>query len=543
MEKNLLYVRSSVSGFTVWKGSNFMKKYLFGIIVLALVLCAGGCQEKSQTYFNEENQSEEPAGTSGEEETLQEELYQTADGEIHDDLWECLERAKKSKDKIVWIISTPIHGAWYEAERLVKLNAKLRKEKNFELELCYLSDDGKYGERLQKILKKGYGDLCFTGGKLHEKTYFQNQKALVEDGLVHDLGDMAGSKEERVIRDAFDEEEWNGVRESKGTFFLPHQNFISHAVYIAFSKKYVSEKKAKQFDGKLDSLLEYVNQKTEKKLGRNTLIWNVSFYDALSALGIYQLGGIWYSHETGEAAPAFSSEKWHSVSRMLHDCWERDIMFRKVQLDATSSELADKQIAKNEFAIAVFTEDSLLESIRDTAMVFEIPYYFAEEHSGHTAVVEQSGKKRQVYSLLSALLGDSAYANLLILGEKGEDYIIKGGYAYDPEEEGSMGAHVAKEIFGVTDLAYNAVGERFGKNVKKGKEAYFSSKNFRVSALNGFCPDFDAVSLYSDEKYLEIWKKKNHDKRYEEVKAMFAKKQKKDVETLNRQVREWQKTR
>ena len=61
--------------------------------------------------------------------------------------------------------------------------------------------------------------------------------------------------------------------------------------------------------------------------------------------------------------------------------------------------------------------------------------------------------------------------------------------------------------------------------------------------MNGFCPDFDAVSLYSDEKYLEIWKKKNHDKRYEEVKAMFAKKQKKDVETLNRQVREWQKTR
>lgn len=521
-----------------------MRRCLYGMIMLMLVLCMGGCQ-KNQTYFNdsEESKTKETPDT-GDAQAASKGAFQTADGEVHDELLEYLKRAKASKNKLVWIVSTPISGAWYDGELLAKFNEKLRKEKNLELELCYLPDDeDKYGQRLRELLEKGYGDLCFSGEAQQWKTSFQDQKALVENGLVHDLGDMAGSKEERMIRDAFDEEEWNGVKESEGTFFLPTQVFFAHRAYVAFSKKYIPQEKAGQFDGKLDSLLGYVDKKAEKELGRNTIVWNMSYYDTLSSLGICQLEGVWYSHETGEAAPAFSSDKWYSVFRMLHDCWERDIMFRRIQWDSVSTELANKQIAKNEFAIAVFANDSLLDSVGDTATVYEMPYYFSETGAGHTAVAEQSEKKQQVYSLLSTLLGDSSYANLFILGEKGKDYTIKDGYAYDAEDEIPIGAHVAKSTFGISDMVHNAIGEEFGKDVKKGKKAYFSSKNCRISALNGFRPDLGSVSNISDEKYLGIWKKKDFEKQYKAVREKFAQKQKKDIEILNRQVREWKKTR
>ncbi len=520
-----------------------MKRRLYWVVLLILALCMGGCQKKNQIHFMEENQSEIPAEQDGDEEMPQEGGYQTSDGEIHNNIWDCLDQAKQSEDKIVWIIPTPISGAWYEADRLVKFNEKLKKEKGLELELCYLQEnDGQYGEQLQEILKKGYGDLCFSGSFFQTDAYFQDQKALVESGLLHDLGDLSGSEEERVIRDAFDEKEWKGVNGEDGTFFLPTQDFFPHRTYVAFSKKYIPQKKAEQFDGKLDSLMEYVDDMQEDELGRNTLIWNMSYYDTLYTLGIYQLGGLWYNHETGEAEPAFSSEKWYSVFKMLHDCRERDIMFRPIQWDATSTPQAYQKIRENKFAVAVFINDSLLEYVRDTSTVFELPYYFAEANTGHTAIVEQSEKKQKVYSLLSGVLGDPAYANLLILGEKGKDYYVKSGYAYTMDGE-PAGAVVCRSAFSVNDLVYNASGNMFGKDVQKEKKAYFSSKKCRTSALNGFCPDFGEISSYPDEKYMKIWKQDDFESQYKKVQEMFAKKQKKDVETVNRQIQEWRKTK
>ncbi len=220
-----------------------MRRCLYGMIMLMLVLCMGGCQ-KNQTYFNdsEESKTKETPDT-GDAQAASKGAFQTADGEVHDELLEYLKRAKASKNKLVWIVSTPISGAWYDGELLAKFNEKLRKEKNLELELCYLSDDeDKYGQRLRELLEKGYGDLCFSGEAQQWKTSFQDQKALVENGLVHDLGDMAGSKEERMIRDAFDEEEWNGVKESEGTFFANAGVFRTSGICCFFKEIYTAGK-------------------------------------------------------------------------------------------------------------------------------------------------------------------------------------------------------------------------------------------------------------------------------------------------------------
>jgi hypothetical protein len=104
-----------------------------------------------------------------------------------------------------------------------------------------------------------------------------------------------------------------------------------------------------------------------------------------------------------------------------------------------------------------------------------------------------------------------------------------------------MTSYYFKNVFGINDFVYSSTESDFGKNVAKGKKAYFSSKNYRLSVLNGFSPDSDSLTDYNDEyeKYADIWQEDDLDSQYEKIQKMFAKKQKEDVEKANQQVKEW----
>ena len=526
-----------------------MKRKYYVLLMVCLILCsflAAGCQkdQKSRIYNGQSSdvktkQTKEDSG-SGDVTTDSSDgsVYQTYDGQSHDEIETYLKKAKEDKNILVWIVPT-ISQALVSEQALTDFNQRLHAlGTDVRLEICYL-EESSYNAMLEKYTDEGYGDLCFTGLRYSNEDYLFLEN-MIKAGKYLNLNDRLKEKQWDKLKNVFTDYEWNSMKVKENEIYaFPNQNFFPRNSYIAFSKEVFQRKDLKAGHMKLEDVSKYITPALKRTCGDRTLVWNMNYFDILNALGIKDMDGYWISHKTGQAVPAFSDAGYEKIQKMLHQYDEEGILYHKGNYLQQGTKSIKRIIKDKKFGIAVVTQCALLDKLSDIAYLVPLDYYYDGDYSQATAVLANSAKSEQCLSLLYQLYTDKALGNLLCLGQKGEDYELKDGLAVDEDGEPKIASYL-KNIFGILDCVYSNEKEYFGKDISKTKEKYFTDKRFHESVLNGVRLDYSRVHLEDlEERYegdLMMWKKKNFKSILKKEKSYFETAEKKNVDELNNQI-------
>lgn len=517
---------------------------LLGMILFCISISVCACDRDKTVKFNGDTSSRTESGQDVYSQDDGSLVYQYADGTLGTDVEKALQDAGEQEETIVWImpfVGEPV----IEKSTLASFNQQLEdRGESLQLEICYIYDDAEdsYDRQLKILLEKGYGDICNTG-YLYTTENLKNLSEMKEKKYFRNLADILDSESGKMLKNAYSDYEWKSVEENGRIYTIPNQCFMPHRGYLAFSRKYFSEKIAETYDGNIEKLDQYLTDAMKKELGEDALIWGLSYYDTLNLLGIYDLYGVWGKESTGQFQSACSDERYTAVLKMLHHCREEGILNSISDLENILPEDMEKEMRDGEFGIAVVPDNMDWETVKKNAYIVELPYHYIGDYAQGNAIIQSSSKWEKVLRLYGLLVSSSEDANCLVLGKENEDYILKDGYACDVETQESLSARFAKQNLGIADCVYNGRGEYFGKQVKKGKKQYFSTELFTESCFNGFKPDFTKLepvfnSLDYEESF-NIWKEADFEEQYRKLQDEFAAQQKKVTEQLNRQVGDW----
>ncbi|MCR5202033.1 MAG: hypothetical protein K6D02_02930 [Lachnospiraceae bacterium] len=513
---------------------------LYAIII---VICCTGCGKKQEVSFAGDNN--EDSSDTGETAVIQDEqsiLYQKADGSLASDTEKALKDGRNDKNTVVWIM--PYIGVEvFTTERLNMFNQMIRDEKkDFQLEICYVYDDGEesYDKQLSSLIEQGYGDICNTGytytaknlenyGKMKKEGYFRN--------LTEDLKTGNGKK----IREAYSDYVWKSVTEKGEIYTIPNQYFMPHRGYLGFSKKYFKKDIIQKYDDSLYNLSKYLTKTMKKKLGKKSMIWGLSYYDTLNSLGIYELFGVWGNQETGDFHSAYSDKNYKKILQMLHRMHKEKNLHQISDLENVTN--IEKIIKKGDFGIAVVPDNIDMELLKKNAYVVELPYYYKGDYDQGNALIQKSKKWEKAMELYGVLISSKKDANCLVYGKENVDFLLKNGFAYEIETGEDLPARFIKQNLGIADQAYNSRTDYFGKDVSKSKKEYFKGNKFHESYFNGFIPDYTKIKQKkNDQRYedsFNVWREDDFKEKYKELQSYFEKKQKATISQLNEQVGEW----
>lgn len=525
---------------------------LIGIVCVIAGIVFGVNQKRKVLYQGElEDTSNSLENVSSDEEIAldgAENMYQSPDGITHTDIEEQLQKAKKSENTIVWITEGGEVASVIPKQHLIYFNQLLDDAGyGFQLAVCYLNSEesGIYAQTVEAVLKKGYGDICFTGYTEMERYV---QEKLIRKGYFTELDALLETEKGEVLKNALNQEEWEDVRIDGKLYTVPNQNILPRRSYVAFSKKYFKEEDVSGFDGDFSVLKDFISPEMEKELGGSSLVWQLDYIAALNSMGIYDMGDAWGNHETGEIITPFTYKKFYEMEQMLWECKKNGVLFTEASLTEFSTEKGRNQIESNQFGIAVFSDAALLQKIKKGAIVVELPYYFVRGVKESTGIVKVSDKQEAALELMGLLYSESKFANALLFGKEGVDYQVKGGCAFDPESQKFIQAYGLRTVFGINDSAYTSDIGEFTPDVREQKKKYFNSGNYHKSIFTGFQPDGSSWNDDMEELdnlllYVDAWKEDDFETAYLDLQKLAKKVTAFGKNELEEQLKEWQEAK
>lgn len=516
------------------------------IILSSIAGCSNSNKNDEMKYQGEDQEMSKISQEASSEEGVSRNAFESPDGSIfeNEEIEKKLREAVDSEETIVWIVEGGHMSSKIPGERLMEINRLLEKKGcSYKLALCYLDDRhvGDYAEAVEKLLEKGYGDICYLGSsEKGGKSYPQN--VLVRRGYFTQLDDYLNSAAGKKLNDAINRQEWESVKFDGKISVIPNQNILSNRVFVAFSKKYFSRDIRDNFDGDLSHLADYITPEMKKDLGEFSLIWNMPYTYALNSMGYWVASDIWGDHMTGEMFAPFSVDKFYDLEKMLWSCRKAGTISDEMDIAEFFTEQGAAKLTEGRYAIAAFCGSNYLEKAKKDSYVVELPYYFAGGNGNNTGIVEKSEKKDGALEIISILYTDSEIANLLLFGKQGKDYEVKNGCAYDSDGGEYIEAFGCRSVFGIDDIAYTSNTGEFTPDVREEKKKYFASPHCKTSIFIGFQPDsnkWNYVLDQSDIDFVNVWREDDFEKEYKKLKSKFIKETEMIKDQMEKQFQEW----
>lgn len=502
-----------------------MNKKIISIFFIVIIIFTG-CNGNKNKFTNSVDSSKKNLKSNinyNKQAKLQ--LYNGKEYIKISDIESKLKEEKNIKNHVVWCVPTVDTDMEIIKEKNIKkINNYIQDKYNCCLNILYLTDDanGSYGRSLLSYLKNKYVDIYFSGFTYSDEDYNFYEK-LIKDNYAYDITYDLKKEKNSSLYHAFNENEWKGMEYNGHVFAIPNQDFLTHRAYAAFKKNKFSKSEIEKLSDNLEDILKYVEN---KKIYKEKMLWDISYYDILNTIGICDMGGMWYSHTDGSVDTTFNNTKFKNIIKSLNSLYNKRVIMDDISINDDVSETLNS-INQKKSDIAFFIDDATAENLNSRYYVKILKYYYKAYDYCNTMINARADKHDESIKIIDKLLNDRYLSVLLVNGEKNHDYKLINGYVYDMEGNEKPSNYI-KTIFGISDNAYNSKSSDFGKNVREGKKKYFSSAECNISVINGYKHDYQKIGNY-ESAYLmldTLCKSKNFESDY---KKMLKENSKKEV--------------
>lgn len=418
----------------------------------------------------------------------------------NDKIEERLKEEKELKNHIVWCVPTlSADTDVISSEKLKKINDYLSHKYNCYMDILYVTDDaeGSYNKGILSYLDKKYADVFFSGFTYDENDY-NAYESLIKNNYAYDMADDLKQQKNASLYSAFNENEWVGMEKDGHVFAIPNQNFLPHRCYAAFKKDKFTKSEIKNLPNNIEDTLSCIET---KNIGKNQLLWDISYYDILNSVGLCDMGGLWFSHTDGNVKSTFDDERLKSIIKSLNNLYNKNIISGNISLNDYEVETLGI-INQKEKDIAFFADNATAENLKDDYYIKSFKYYYKTYDYSNTMINAKSDKHSQSMFVIDKVLNDKKVAVLLVNGVKNKDFKLINGYAYDIDGN-EMPSNYIRTVFGVSDNVYNAESSDFGKDWDRSKKEYFNSENCNISYINGYMRDYRNTEDF-EELYIKL---------------------------------------
>lgn len=487
------------------KGKTLMKKIMC-ICLVAIMLLTGlknsnsftGMEKSIKDTTQKSIKTAEETSDSNIEAALQ--LYNGERYFDNDKIEERLKEEKELKNHIVWCVPTlSADTDVISSEKLKKINDYLSHKYNCYMDILYVTDDaeGSYNKGILSYLDKKYADVFFSGFTYDENDYNAYEN-LIKNNYAYDMADDLKQQKNASLYSAFNENEWVGMEKDGHVFAIPNQNFLPHRCYAAFKKDKFTKSEIKNLPNNIEDTLSCIET---KNIGKNQLLWDISYYDILNSVGLCDMGGLWFSHTDGNVKSTFDDERLKSIIKSLNNLYNKNIISGNISLNDYEVETLGI-INQKEKDIAFFADNATAENLKDDYYIKTFKYYYKTYDYSNTMINAKSDKHSQSMFVIDKVLNDKKVAVLLVNGVKNKDFKLINGYAYDIDGN-EMPSNYIRTVFGVSDNVYNAESSDFGKDWDRSKKEYFNSENCNISYINGYMRDYRNTEDF-EELYIKL---------------------------------------
>lgn len=487
------------------KGKTLMKKIMC-ICLVAIMLLTGlknsnsftGMEKSIKDTTQKSIKTAEETSDSNIEAALQ--LYNGERYFDNDKIEERLKEEKELKNHIVWCVPTlSADTDVISSEKLKKINDYLSHKYNCYMDILYVTDDaeGSYNKGILSYLDKKYADVFFSGFTYDENDYNAYEN-LIKNNYAYDMADDLKQQKNASLYSAFNENEWVGMEKDGHVFAIPNQNFLPHRCYAAFKKDKFTKSEIKNLPNNIEDTLSCIET---KNIGKNQLLWDISYYDILNSVGLCDMGGLWFSHTDGNVKSTFDDERLKSIIKSLNNLYNKNIISGNISLNDYEVETLGI-INQKEKDIAFFADNATAENLKDDYYIKSFKYYYKTYDYSNTMINAKSDKHSQSMFVIDKVLNDKKVAVLLVNGVKNKDFKLINGYAYDIDGN-EMPSNYIRTVFGVSDNVYNAESSDFGKDWDRSKKEYFNSENCNISYINGYMRDYRNTEDF-EELYIKL---------------------------------------
>lgn len=250
----------------------------------------------------------------------------------NDKIEERLKEEKELKNHIVWCVPTlSADTDVISSEKLKKINDYLSHKYNCYMDILYVTDDaeGSYNKGILSYLDKKYADVFFSGFTYDENDYNAYEN-LIKNNYAYDMADDLKQQKNASLYSAFNENEWVGMEKDGHVFAIPNQNFLPHRCYAAFKKDKFTKSEIKNLPNNIEDTLSCIET---KNIGKNQLLWDISYYDILNSVGLCDMGGLWFSHTDGNVKSTFDDERLKSIIKSLNNLYNKNIISGNISLN------------------------------------------------------------------------------------------------------------------------------------------------------------------------------------------------------------------
>lgn len=509
------------------------KKNLVIICSVCVIALFAGILAYMQVHKNDGQEAEVPGHYIGEEETEKKEEF-----DIEADIQPRL--AERKEGNIIWTVSDDV---LINEDYLELLNKRLKQDGyDFQLKFQYLNTEY-YNEGIRKVLEDGDTDIALGGQDTGE---FGNVVAgICRDGLFLELSPYLESDACKALWEEYEEPLWKSVSVDGKIYTVPNGIYDDGRLCVVFNNKYIAKNESKKFTGDITELEAFLTEEMRKEpKGREFLItWDSS--NVAVALGYYQRFGAYFNAETGEVSSPFDCKELYQFLKMLNAFQKAGCVPKECSLrSGTPNKKIKKKIERKEFSILLTTQTDTIEAMKDDVTVVTLDFSpnFARV-GGTNGICAKSENAEAAMELLTLLHAQDKYAHLLLYGEEGKDYKIEKGKIVSDDFTGIW----TVDALGIYRSSYPEGEERnaYTKNIRQQKREVYRSEHCRTSAVAGFQADGTVFSeeeienADTAESNLDIWKKEDFEKQYQNVKKAVAEAEGSIVKKLAKQLEEW----
>ncbi|MCD7708637.1 MAG: hypothetical protein LUI02_02035 [Clostridiales bacterium] len=400
--------------------------------------------------------------------------------------------------------------------------------------------DFTYWEALDYALSSGVVDIvCLPS----VSGTAQTPAELIRTGNLMELSSYLESEDGSALYDVFPEDDWNTVQVDGGIYVIPNQSSAPGNQFFIFNKSYFTEEMLEDFDGGIDSLEMLADMLEEMDLSDVSypFIGGFSPEDVAPMCGYVYRDGAFVSLETGDAYDPFETEEFRAYLTQMNRLY-KDGIYQDVpasEEDAIESEM--------DFVVCISTLETV-ESLPEDVLSVQLPFARSRSLNLTNGICKNSPKAEQALELLTLLYTDPEYANLLILGEEGEDYVLTDdGFVDSDASESAKGMYWRECVTGVYDLVHPSASDIYQFDRLETKMSLYETDANLDNIILGFSEDMpeydDQVTAMADivfDAAYYLWQCDDIDAAIEDADAKYRNAGSDEVVAeLDRQIKEW----
>ena len=443
------------------------------------------------------------------------------------------------RKEIVWTIEK---SDQIPQKNIDKLNQALKqKGYNFYVTFDYIEyeiqNDIKYSKKLKQKIKNKETDLFFCGWKSANAPWLVNE--FLNSGLLYPLNDWLRSGQGRKVYQLYDPEIWKSGAINGKIYGFPNEKIIySEEVKAAFNKKYISEKKIKNWDGNLKSLmniLDHTRMKKDEIPVAGFPSWT-GFTRFASSAKYLELDNFYVDLDKMVLYQPFEVKEFYDYLAFWNECYKKGYVYSVSMDGGAYSEEEFAVIEQKKYAVTFEPEEN-----EDSSFVYKTaPFCIGCNTGSMTGISNRSEKKEECLELMKALRTDDTLADLLVWGDTAENIQGSDGYAADTlEPAGDMD-------LGLADGILQESGQ-YPDKLREYKKQQLSSPLRQKNTIIGFQPDYSGIHkemkayLKAVDKYKDCWKEDDFKAAYQRAEREVGKAPQKVLKKLNQQMRQWKK--